>query len=110
MKANLARVGHEARHHACKGTRLLEVHLHRLDLLEGLVVCEVGGGVGVGHEEVHVGVRIRRLGNHVAPRRDKLVASGNDEVDVLVHIGLRRRSRIGRGSVLLRLKHLPVGM
>ena len=106
----LAGVGHEARHHAGKGTGLLEVYLHRLDLLKSLIVGEVGGGVGVGHKEVNVGVRLRRLGHYVAPRRDKLVASGDDEVDVLIHIRLRRRSRVRRGGVLLRLEHLPVGV
>ena len=55
-EANLPRVGHEASHNSGKGTGLLEVHLNRLDLLEGLVVCKVGGGVSVGHEEVDVGV------------------------------------------------------
>ena len=109
-EADAVRLRHEARHDAGKGTRLLEVDLDGLEVVERLIIREIGRGVGVRHEEVHVGVGVGGLGDDLGPVGAELVASGDDEVDVLVDVGLGCRGGIGGGGVLLGLEHLPLGV
>ena len=59
---------------------------------------------------MHVGVRLGGLGDDLGPVGAELVARGDDEVDVLVDVGLGGRGGIGGGSVLLGLEHLPLGV
>ena len=104
------RLGHETRDDAGERAELREVGQDGLDVVGALVVAELLLGVGVGDEEVHVGVGVRGVRGHLGPRRGELVAVADDEVDVLVDVGLGGGSGVGVGGVLLGLEHLPVGV
>ena len=109
-EADALRLGHETGDDAGQRARLDEVRQHGLDVVEVLVIAHLGLWVGVGDEEVDVGVLVCRAGDDLCPVGGKLVAVADDEVDVLVDVGLGGGGGVRVRRVLLGLEHLPVGV
>ena len=103
-------LGHEASDDTGEGAQLREVGKDGLDVVGVLVVAHLGLGVGVGDEEVDVGVALGGVGDDLGPRGGELVAVADDEVDVLVDVGLGGGGGVGVGGVLLGLEHLPISV